>query len=98
MGTPTALEVGLLGAGYAASVPAVVRFASVVRHRRVRWLAVHHLGMAAIIAGWTLRGRPAAAVVNAVWLAASTVWYATGRRVNSRSDNPHTPDTWSATP
>ena len=91
----------LLGAGYAAAVPVVARFAPVVRERRRAWLVVHHLGIAAIVAGWTLRGRASAAAVNGAWLIASSAWYTSGRRrrrVKRRTDNPHTPDTSAATP
>lgn len=69
----------LLAAGYPAAVAVLVRWAAVVRERRWRWLAVHHLGMAAIVAGWAAR-RPGAAVVNGAWLVASSVWFAAGGR------------------
>ena len=83
----------LLVAGYAATVPVVARFVPVVRERRWRWLLVHHAGVAAIVAGWALRGRPPAAAVNAAWLVASSAWYAAGGGVKSRSHNRRTADT-----
>ena len=86
-------DTGLLGAGYAAAVPVIARFVPVVRERRWRWLLVHHAGVAAIVAGWALRGRPQAAVVNVGWLLVSSAWYAAGPGVKSRSDNRRTPDT-----
>ena len=71
---------GLLGLGYAASIAVLSRFLAVVRERRWRWLAVHHVGVVAIITGWALRGRASAAVVNSAWLVASSAWYALGGR------------------
>lgn len=71
---------GLLGFGYATSVAVLSRFVAVVRERRWRWMAVHHLGVSAIVAGWTLRRATPAAAVNAAWLVVSTAWYALGGR------------------
>lgn len=76
----SAVELGLFGFGYPASIAVISRFAPVVRERRWRWLAVHHLGVAAIVAGWLARGRPSAAAGNSAWLVASTAWYALGGR------------------
>lgn len=70
----------LFALGYPVSVAVIARFPAVVRERRRRWLVAHHLAVAAIVAGWLLRRRPEAAAVNAAWLAASTAWYARGRR------------------
>jgi len=70
----------LLAAGYPLAVGVLARFPAVVRERRWRWLAAHHLGVGAIVAGWALRGRPSAAAVNVAWLVASSAWYAAGRR------------------
>ena len=75
-----ALEAGLLAFGYPASIVVISRFPRVVRERRARWLAVHHLGMLAIVAGWVSRGRPSAAAVNGAWLLASSAWYVRGGR------------------
>ena len=74
------LELALFGFGYPASIVVISRFVPVVRERRWRWLAVHHLGMAAIVAGHLSRGHPGAAVGNGAWLVASSVWYAVGAR------------------
>jgi hypothetical protein len=68
----------LFGIGYPVAVGVIARFVPVVRQRRLRWLAVHHLGVAAIIAGWALRGEASAVAVNSSWLAASSAWYALG--------------------
>ena len=71
---------GLLVFGYAACLAVLPRFVPVVRERRWRWLAVHHAGVAAIVAGWALRGSAGAAAVNAAWLGVSSIWYALGGR------------------
>ena len=78
----------LLALGYPAAVVVITRFVPVVRERRLRWLAVHHAGMAAIIGGYVVRGTPTAAAVNAVWLAASTAWYAAGGRRSAQHRAP----------
>ncbi|HWH34521.1 MAG TPA: hypothetical protein VNT56_04305 [Acidimicrobiales bacterium] len=70
----------LLGLGYPVAAAVVTRFVPVVREGRWRWLAAHHAGMAAIVAGWALRGEPVPAALNASWLATSSVWYLVGRR------------------
>ena len=75
-----AAEIALFGAGYPAAVAVIARFVPVVRERRWRWLAVHHLGMAAIIAGYVSKRTPAGIVVNSAWLVVSTIWYTLGRR------------------
>lgn len=73
----------LFGVGYPVAVGVIVRFALVVRERRWRWLAVHHAGVVAIVAGWALRGEAPAAAVNTSWLAASSLWYALGGKKQS---------------
>ena len=75
-----ARSLALLGAGYPAAVAVLARWVPVVRERRWRWLAVHHLGVAAIVAGWWVARRPSAAAVNGAWLAVSTAWFAVGGR------------------
>lgn len=78
------VEVALFGFGYPASIAVLTRFVPVVRQRRWRWLAVHHLGVTAIIAGWILRGDKSAVWVNSAWLVASSVWFGLGRRRSLR--------------
>ncbi|HET7486421.1 MAG TPA: hypothetical protein VFJ85_00730 [Acidimicrobiales bacterium] len=82
-------EVVLFAVGYPAAVAVIARWVPVVRERRWKWLAVHHAGVAAIVAGWLLR-RPPAAIPNAAWLVVSSVWYAAGGRV-SREAGSRTP-------
>ncbi|MGH9178241.1 MAG: hypothetical protein ACRD0N_06775 [Acidimicrobiales bacterium] len=86
----SALEWGLFGFGYPTSVVVISRFVPVVRERRWRWLAVHHLGVAAIVGGWVSRGATAGAAVNGAWLVLSSAWYAAGgrRAVSARPARP----------
>lgn len=79
----SALRLGLFGFGYPASIVVISRFVPVVRERRWRWLAVHHLGVAAIVVGWLSKGAAAGAAGNAAWLVASSLWYAQGGRRQS---------------
>lgn len=69
------LQAALFGFGYAASIPVVVRFGSVIRRRRRGWLAVHHLGVAALVAGFADRGSRIGVATNSTWLAASSLWW-----------------------
>ena len=71
-------EVVLFGVGYPVAIGVIARFVPVVRQRRWPWLAVHHAGVVAVVAGWALRGEAFAATINASWLAASSLWYALG--------------------
>ncbi|MDP8938139.1 MAG: hypothetical protein M3O23_10500 [Actinomycetota bacterium] len=72
-------QIALFGFGYPVSVAVLSRFVLVVRERRWRWLAVHHVAVSAIIGGWALRREAGAVVVNATWLAVSSAWYVLGR-------------------
>ncbi len=76
----TALQLTLFGLGYPASIAVLSRFRRVVRERRWRWLAMHHLGVGAVIAAWATRREGAGVAINATWLVASSAWYALGRR------------------
>jgi len=66
--------------GYPASIAVIARFVPVVRERRWKWLAVHDVAVAAIVAGWALKGDRRAVAVNASWLVAANVWFALGVR------------------
>jgi hypothetical protein len=55
-----------------------------VRERRVKWLVAHDLAVAAIVAGWALKGDRRAVVINASWLVAANVWYALAGRSTER--------------
>jgi hypothetical protein len=75
-----AVESALLAAGYPVSIVVISRFVPVVRQRRWSWLAAHHLGVVAIVAGWAIKGRTPAVAINGAWLVTSSVWYALGGR------------------
>ena len=76
----TPLQLALFGVGYPASIAVLSRFVAVVRERRWRWLAVHHLGVSAVVVAWATRREGVAVAVNATWLVASSAWYVLGRR------------------
>lgn len=69
------VSTALLVVGYPTSLVVLIRFVPVVRERRAGWFAAHQTAVAAIVAGWALKGKPAAAVVNATWLAVATAWW-----------------------
>ncbi len=73
-------EVALFAFGYPVSIGVITRFVPVVRERRWKWLAVHHLGMAAVIAGCASKRTTVGVIVNTGWLALSSLWYAAGGR------------------
>lgn len=75
-----ATEVALFGFGYPASIAVITRFVPVVRERRWRWLVLHHLGMAAIIAGCVSKRTTVGVIANAGWFVLSSLWYAAGGR------------------
>jgi hypothetical protein len=66
--------------GYPVSIAVILRFVPVVRERRLTWLVAHDLAVAAIVAGWALKGDRRAVAINASWLVAANVWYALGGR------------------
>ncbi len=65
-------------AGYPVAVAVITRWVPVVRERRWPWLLAHQAATAAIVAGWVLLGRRAAAAVNGAWFVVAAVWYARG--------------------
>ncbi|HEY4398853.1 MAG TPA: hypothetical protein VGO28_14410 [Acidimicrobiia bacterium] len=79
--TATALFV----VGYPVSIAVILRFVPVVRERRLKWLVAHDLAVAAIVAGWALKGDRRAVAINASWLVAANVWYALGARRRART-------------
>ncbi len=74
--TATALFV----VGYPVSIAVIARFVPVVRERRLKWLVAHDLAVAAIVAGWALKGDRRAVAINSTWLIVATAWYALGGR------------------
>jgi hypothetical protein len=75
----------LFAFGYPVSIAVILRFVPVVRERRLKWLIAHDLAVAAIVAGWALKGDRRAVVINASWLVAANVWYALGGRRRARA-------------
>lgn len=84
MSTDTAAT-ALFAFGYPVSIAVIVRFVPVVRERRLKWLVAHDVAVAAIVAGWALKGDRRAVAVNASWLVAANVWYALGGRRRARA-------------
>jgi hypothetical protein len=78
------LSTALLVAGYPTSIVVLTRFVPVVRERRVRWFVAHQAAVAAIVAGWALKGKPGGAIVNGAWLAAATAWWVGAARAAER--------------
>jgi hypothetical protein len=71
----TILEGALFAIGYPVSITVIVRWIPVVRERRIRWFVAHELAVAAIVAGWALRGDGGAVAINATWLVIAAAWY-----------------------
>lgn len=76
----TVVRVLLFAIGYPVSIAVIARFVPVVRERRLRWLAIHHVAVACIVVGWALDSNWQAAIVNSAWLVSSTIWYVLGSR------------------
>jgi hypothetical protein len=79
----------LFAFGYPVSICVIVRWLPVVRERRIKWLIAHDVAVAAIIAGWAIKGDTNSVIVNSSWLVISTVWYVLGgrsRRGRSRTE------------
>ena len=77
---PDVIANSLLAVGYAVSVAILTRWLAVVRERRWRWFLAHEAAVAAIVAGWALRGRRPGAALNGAWMVAAAVWYFLGGR------------------
>jgi hypothetical protein len=80
-----AVATTLFAFGYPTSIVVILRFVPVVRERRLKWLVAHDLGVAAIVAGWALKGDRRAVAINASWFVAANVWYALGGRHRARA-------------
>ncbi len=67
--------------GYVIALPVVFRMRAVFHERRARWFAIFEVGMAIIVVGHALSGRPLAAGINAVGaLVMAAAWREMGRR------------------
>ena len=80
-----AAATALFAFGYPTSIAVILRFVPVVRERRLKWLVAHDLAVAAIVAGWALKGDRRAVAINASWLVAANVWYVIGGRRRARA-------------
>lgn len=67
--------------GYPTSIAVIARFVPVVRERRIRWFVLHQVAVAAIVAGWAIRGRTSSVLVNGSWFVSATSWYVLGPRI-----------------
>jgi hypothetical protein len=76
--TMSTTRLALFAFGYPVAIIVIARFVPVVRQRRIRWLAIHHLAVACIVTGWAIKPDWSAVGINSAWLAASTVWYVRG--------------------
>jgi hypothetical protein len=75
------VSTALFVVGYPISIAVICRWLPVVRERRTAWFVAHQLAVAAIVAGWALRGDTQAVGVNGTWLVVAAAWYlAAGRR------------------
>jgi hypothetical protein len=79
-----AVATALFAVGYPTSIVVILRFVPVVRERRWKWFAAHQLAVAAIVAGWALRGDRRAVAINSSWFVVAAVWYALGGRRPAR--------------
>ena len=80
-----ATATALFAFGYPVSIAVILRFVPVVRERRLKWLVAHELAVAAIVAGWALKGDRRAVAINASWLVAAAIWYVLGGRRRARA-------------
>jgi hypothetical protein len=78
--TADGASIPLFAFGYPVSIAVIVRFVPVVRERRTKWLVAHDAAVAAIVAGWALRGDWRAVAINSSWLVTANVWYVLGGR------------------
>jgi hypothetical protein len=74
------VSLALLAVGYPVAVVVIARWVPVVREQRWRWFVAHQAAVAAIVAGWAVRGRWTAVAVNALWLVVAAGWYLSRRR------------------
>ena len=66
--------------GYPVAIVVIARWVPVVREQRWRWFVAHQAAVGAIVAGWAIRGRLPAVVINGVWWLIAAAWYLSRRR------------------
>lgn len=71
--------------GYPVSIVVIARWIPVVRQRRTTWFAAHQAAVAAIVAGWAIRGRISGVIVNGSWFVIAAIWYVAGGRRRAES-------------
>jgi hypothetical protein len=69
--------------GYSVSIVVITRCVPVVRERRTAWFAAHEAAVAAIVAGWAIKGDARAVAVNGTWGVVAAAWYGLGGRRRS---------------
>lgn len=77
------MSTALLVVGYPTSIVVLTRIVPVVRERRVGWFVAHQAAVSALVAGWAIKGRTGAAVVNGTWLVVATAWWMRTGRTNA---------------
>lgn len=71
----------LLVIGYPVALAMLVRLRPVLAERRGWWFAALEAATLSIVVGWSLQGRPSAALLNGAALAGFAIaWLITGRR------------------
>lgn len=66
--------------GYPVALVVIARLRAVFRERRTSWFVAEEAATAAIVAGWALKGRREAVVVNAAWgVGLAVAWLVAGR-------------------
>ena len=76
----TAVATVLHVLGYPTAIAVLTRWIPVVREQRDRWFAAHQAGVAAIVAGWAIRGRTQGVIINGAWFVIAAFWYLSRRR------------------
>lgn len=74
------IAIVLLALGYPTAITVLTRWIPVVREGRTKWFLAHQAGVAAIAAGWALRGRTQGVVTNGAWFLVAAGWYLSRRR------------------
>ena len=73
--------------GYPTAIIVIARWVPVVREQRRSWFVAHTLAVAAIVAGWAIKGQTRSVIVNGAWLVVSVVWYVLGGRRRPGADD-----------
>ena len=75
------LSTVLFIAGYGLALPLASRLSTIVRGQQRLAFAGHQVGMLIALIGWLSRGAVVMALIHAVWVVATRLWYGgVGRR------------------